>query len=143
VKLLLATDGKNILKKAVNYAFDYASLQKATLYIIFVVSPKAEEDKEKLIKLGMKMLNKLRQRGARKDIKIITMLEIGNPYETILKVSERVKADAIIVGTSSKTAFDRVLIGSVSEYIVRMLTPPLLLSSEVQGVRTLPFYSGS
>jgi nucleotide-binding universal stress UspA family protein len=119
MKLLLATDGKRHSEKAVSYAFDYASLQKATLYIIFVVSPKAEEDKEKLIKLGMKMLNKLRQRGARKDIKIITMLEIGNPYETILRVSERVKADTIIVGTSSKTAFDRVLIGSVSEYVVR------------------------
>lgn len=119
MKLLLATDGKRHSEKAVNYAFDYASLQKATLYIIFVVSPKPEEDKEKLIKLGMKMLNKLRQRGARKDIKIITMLEIGNLYETILKVSERIKADAIIVGTSSKTAFDRVLIGSVSEYVVR------------------------
>ena len=47
------------------------------------------------------------------------MLEVGSPYETILDASEKVKADTIVVGTSGKTSIDRVLIGSVSEYVVR------------------------
>jgi len=119
MNLLLATDGKKHSEKAINYAFDFASLQKATLYIVFVVSPKAEEDKEKIIKSGMEVLDKLKQRGVKVGVNVTTMLEAGSPYETILTASERIKADAIIVGTSGKTAIDRVLIGSVSEYVVR------------------------
>jgi nucleotide-binding universal stress UspA family protein len=119
VNLLLATDGKKHSEKAINYAFDFASLQKATLYVVFVVSPKAEEDKEKIIKFGMEVLDKLKQRGLKVGVNVTTMLEAGSPYETILTASERIKADAIIVGTSGKTAIDRVLIGSVSEYVVR------------------------
>ncbi len=119
MNLLLATDGKKHSEKAINYAFDFASLQKATLYVVFVVSPKAEEDKEKIIKFGMEVLDKLKQRGLKVGVNVTTMLEAGSPYETILTASERIKADAIIVGTSGKTAIDRVLIGSVSEYVVR------------------------
>lgn len=119
MNLFLATDGKKHSDKAINYAFDYASLQKAVLYIVFVVSPKAEEDKERIIRFGMEVLDKLKQRGVQEGLEVTTMLEAGSPYETIITASERVKADAIIVGTSGKTTIDRVLIGSVSEYVVR------------------------
>jgi nucleotide-binding universal stress UspA family protein len=47
------------------------------------------------------------------------MLEGGSPYQTIVATAERIKAGSIVVGTSGKTALDRVLIGSVSEYVVR------------------------
>jgi nucleotide-binding universal stress UspA family protein len=119
LNLLLATDGKKHSEKAVNYAFDLASLRKTPLHVVFVASPKAEEDKEKVMKFGKAVLKKLKQRGVQKDIKVITMLEEGSPYETILDASEEVKADTIIVGTSGKTSIDRVLIGSVSEFVVR------------------------
>ena len=119
MNLLLATDGKKHSEKAIGYAFDFASLQKAALYVIFVVSPKAEEDKENIVKFGVEVLGKLKQRGTQKGVDVTTLLEAGSPYETILTASERIKADAIIVGTSGKTAIDRVLIGSVSEYVVR------------------------
>ena len=119
MNLLLATDGKKHSEKAVNYAFDLASLRKMPLHIVFVVSPKAEEDKERIVHFGKDVLEKLKQRGAQKDVKVTTMLEVGSPYETILDASEKVKADTIVVGTSGKTSIDRVLIGSVSEYVVR------------------------
>ena len=119
MNVLLATDGKQHSDKAVNYAFHYASLNKAPLYVVFVVSPKAEEDKERLIKSGMEVLEKLKKKGEQAGIAVTTLLEAGSPYETILAVSERIRSDAIIVGTSGKSAIDRVLIGSVSEYVVR------------------------
>ncbi|MEM0448407.1 MAG: universal stress protein [Methanomassiliicoccales archaeon] len=119
MNILLATDGKPHSEKAVRYALDYASLRKANLFIVHVVSPRAEDDKERLIKHGMSLLEELKSRAAKEGVSVTTMLEAGNPYEAILEAAERVKAEAIIVGTSGKTAIDRVLIGSVSEYIVR------------------------
>lgn len=115
----MATDGKEHSAKAVRYAFDHAKDHKATLFVVFVVSPKTDEDKERLIKQGLDELDRLKSMASNEGIEMKTMLEAGSPYDTILKVSDRVNADEIVVGTSGKTVIDRVLIGSVSEYIVR------------------------
>ena len=117
--ILLATDGKPHSEKAVRYAFDYATLKKDSLYIVLAVSPKSEDEKYKVVEQGMAALEELKRRGVTENLEVTTMLEAGNPYEAVLNAAERVKADAIVVGTSGKTAIDRVLIGSVSEYIVR------------------------
>jgi nucleotide-binding universal stress UspA family protein len=119
MNLLLATDGKPHSEKAVKYAYDYASIRKAHLFVVFVASPKAEEDKDRIIKQGMAVLEEMKARGSREGVNVTTLLETGNPYEAVLNAADRVKAEAIVVGTSGKTAIDRVLIGSVSEYIVR------------------------
>ena len=119
MNVLFATDGKPHSDKATKYAMEYANRYEAKLFIVFVVSPKADEDKEKLIQNGMKVLERLKLEAVEKGVEVTTLLEAGNPYEAIISASDRVKAEAIIVGTSGKTVLDRVLIGSVSEYVVR------------------------
>lgn len=119
MNVLFATDGKPHSDKATKYAMEYAKRQDAKLFIVFVVSPKADEDKERLIQNGMKVLERLKLEAVEKGVEATTLLEAGSPYEAIISASDRVKAEAIIVGTSGKTVLDRVLIGSVSEYVVR------------------------
>src|SRR5271157_885710 len=119
MNILLATDGKPHSGKAVSFAVDYASMSGAALFTVFVVSPKPGEEREKMIKAGMAVLEDVKKSAAEKGLNATTMLEAGSPYEAILAVADRVKADVIVVGTSGKTVIDRVLIGSVSEYIVR------------------------
>lgn len=119
MNVLLATDGKPHSDKAVKYAIEYAENFAANLFILFVVSPRQGEDRDTVIKNGMTVLEEVKQKALENKVAVTTMLEAGNPYEATLAVSERIKADAIIVGTSGKTVLDRALIGSVSEFIVR------------------------
>ena len=117
--LLLATDGKPHSIKAIRYAIEMAKLTSSKLFVIYVVSPKNESEKSDLIKEGMSKLVDIKNIAMDKGVEVTTLLEGGSPYQTILATAERTKAGAIIVGTSGKTALDRVLIGSVSEYVVR------------------------
>lgn len=119
MNILLATDGSKNSEKAESYSFEYAKLFNATLCIAYAVNPQVEEDKETLVKAGMDKLAALKAKGSGIGVDVKTFLEAGNPYEAIMETAKRVKAEAIIVGTSGKTAIDRVLIGSVSEYVVR------------------------
>ena len=119
MNVLLATDGKPHSDKAVDYGLSYAECFGASLFIVYVASPKAGEDRNAVIKAGMGILDAIKQKAQEKKIVVTTLLEAGNPHEATLAVAERIKADAIIVGTSGKTMLDRALIGSVSEYIVR------------------------
>lgn len=117
--LLLATDGKVHSEKAISYAIEMAKLTSSKLFILYAIHPKRDEDKQSMIDQGMKYLQALKERASTEGVEATTLLEGGNPYQTILAASERVQAGAIIVGTSGKTALDRVLIGSVSEYVAR------------------------
>jgi nucleotide-binding universal stress UspA family protein len=117
--LLLATDGKPHSAKAIKYAIELAKLTSSKLFIIYVVSPKNEAEKKDLIREGLERLRVLKGQAAESNVDATTLLEGGSPYQTILSTAERIKAGAIIVGTSGKSALDRVLIGSVSEFVVR------------------------
>jgi nucleotide-binding universal stress UspA family protein len=119
MRMLLATDGKPHSEKAVSYALDYAKRYDADLFIVYVVSPKSGEDREKTIANGMKVLEEVKTKALELGLSVTTLLEAGSPHEATLAVAERIGTDAIVVGTSGKTAMDRVLIGSVSEFIVR------------------------
>ena len=119
MNILLSTDGLAHTENAVEFALDYARLKDATLFIVFVASPREDEERVKVEKCGRSALARLESQGAKLGVRIKTLLEVGNPYETILDIADRVRADIIVVGTSGKTAVDRMLIGSVSEYIVR------------------------
>jgi nucleotide-binding universal stress UspA family protein len=117
--ILLATDGKPHSAKAIDYAMELTELTSSKLFIIYVVSPKNEAERSEAIKEGMARLQDLKALGASRGIEVNTMLEGGSPYQTIVATAERIRAGSIVVGTSGKTALDRVLIGSVSEYVVR------------------------
>ena len=119
MNVLLATDGKPHSDRAVNYTIEYAERFGANLFVIFVVSPRQGEDRDAVIKTGMSILETIKQKALEKKVAVTTLLEAGSPHEATMAVSERVKADAIIVGTSGKSTIDRALLGSVSEYIVR------------------------
>jgi nucleotide-binding universal stress UspA family protein len=117
--LLLATDGKPHSAKAIAFAIEMAKLTSSKLFILYVVSTKNDEDRSNLIREGMRALSDIKRQATDEDLEVTTLLEGGLPYQNIVSTAERVKAGAIIVGTSGKTALDRVLIGSVSEYVVR------------------------
>ncbi len=67
----------------------------------------------------MSVLEEIKTKALEPGLSVTTLLEAGSPHEATLAAAERIGADAIVVGTSGKTLMDRVLIGSVSEYIVR------------------------
>jgi nucleotide-binding universal stress UspA family protein len=117
--LLLATDGKPHSDKAIKYAIELAKLTSSKLFILYVVSPKNEADRKELTKEGMDRLQELKALASKSDVDVATILEGGSPYQTIITTAARIQAGAIIVGTSGKSALDRVLIGSVSEFVVR------------------------
>ena len=54
-------------------------------------------------------------------------VEIGEPVETILKVAEEQDVDLVVVGTTSKTWWDRLLQGSVSGELVHKGPRPVLV----------------
>jgi nucleotide-binding universal stress UspA family protein len=101
-------------------ALDLAKTLGSKLYVLLVISPSgSEREKNAQIKEGKKKLNDIVGLAADRDQEVTALLEGGSPNDTIVLAAERLKAGAVVVGTSEKSGLDRVLIGSVSEHIVR------------------------
>jgi nucleotide-binding universal stress UspA family protein len=119
MSLVLATDGMPHTSKAVDYALEYARLHQEPLFVVYIISPRNEENREGALNEAKQHMEEVRTRAMEQGVEVTTLLESGPPAESCVAVAERVGASAIVVGTSGKTMLDRVLIGSVSEHVVR------------------------
>ena len=74
-----------------------------------------------------------REAGVNVDTKLITVTMLGERiYEAIEEQSKQWPANLIVVGTEGRRGFQRLMIGSVAEGLVRISTKPVLL---VRGAR--------
>ncbi len=64
----------------------------------------------------------LRQRG----VKASWRVQIGVPFEEIVKTAEEERADMIVMGTHGRSGLNHALLGSVAERVVRLAPCPVL-----------------
>jgi len=117
--IMLAYDGMENTKKALEYAIEHSKVYKDKLYIFSVISSKDMLDKENEVLYVRKYLEEAEKEAIEKGANAEILLESGTPAKGILAAAERFGIKTIVVGRSDKTAFDRAVLGSVSEYVVR------------------------
>jgi len=120
MRIVVGNDGRPHSEKAAEYAFKLAKAFQATLFMLYIVSPKAQEEKDKNIKNGMRVLGRAKIHAADLGVELATLLEAGEPHETLLLAANKLSADAIVVGASGeKTGMAKLLGSSTSETIYK------------------------
>jgi nucleotide-binding universal stress UspA family protein len=102
MNVLAGTNGTAGSEKATEFAFQYCRAFGANFYALYVVSTKSDEDKDKNIKNGMRVLGRLKIRGADLGVPMATLLEAGEPNDNICEAAKRLKCDMIVIGNSEK-----------------------------------------
>jgi nucleotide-binding universal stress UspA family protein len=149
-RILVAIDGSVTSDLALREAIGLAKDQDAMLRLVHVVDltppasmttetgsavalhfPLAEYQKA-LQEAGEKSLatraTAARDAGVNVDTKLITVGTLGERiHEAIEEQSKQWPADLIVVGTEGRRGFQRLMIGSVAEGLVRISTKPVLL----------------
>jgi nucleotide-binding universal stress UspA family protein len=64
----------------------------------------------------------LRQRGMKASYRV----QVGVPFEEIVKVAGEERADMIVMGTHGRSGLNRALLGSVAERVIRLAPCPVL-----------------
>ena len=59
--------------------------------------------------------------------KLMKFMPEGHPSEDIIKTAEAYEADLIVVGTHGRTGLMHLLVGSVSEHVIRNSKVPVLV----------------
>lgn len=71
-------------------------------------------------------LARLRERVAASGATLHTHRVDGSPGPQVAAFADQIGADLIVVGTHGRTGFDRVLLGSVAERVLRLAHVPVL-----------------
>ena len=126
--ILVAIDGSDASERAFSRAVDEARVWNARLHIIYVVetglfsSLPADNTVELMYRVlekeGHEKLDKAKLAAAAKGVTSSTHMKQGHAGSEIVSLADHEKADLVIVGSHGKSQTDRLLIGSVSTFVV-------------------------
>lgn len=126
--ILVALDGSPAGQNALDRAVEMARAGETKLHAAYVVETglfsslptdnTVEIMYNVLQKEGEAVLDKAKTDAAAHGITLSTHLKFGHAGSEIIALADKVKADLIVVGSHGKSQTDRLLIGSVSTFIV-------------------------
>jgi len=126
--ILAAIDGSKASEQAFACAVEEAGLHGAKLHVVYVVetglfsSLPTDNTVEIMFtvleKEGEDVLKRAKTYAHDKGIVVTTHLRQGHAGNEIITLAEQQKADLILVGSHGKSKTDRLLLGSVSNYVV-------------------------
>ncbi len=136
-KILIATDGSEYTKNAVDYGIDLAKNTGAKLHAIYVVDTAAfasipmdaawESMYELLRQEGDEATKYVADKADAEGIEVDKNTIEGHPADEIIKFAEKNSMSIIVMGTLGKSGLDRFLLGSVAEKVVRNSKIPVLV----------------
>jgi nucleotide-binding universal stress UspA family protein len=126
--ILVAIDGSDASRQAFDRAVDIAKAGKASLHAVYVVetglfsSLPADNTVEimynVLKKEGESVLAKAKVQASGAGVTLTTHIKFGHAGSEVISLADKIKSDLIIVGSHGKSQTDRLLIGSVSTFVV-------------------------
>lgn len=133
-KILYPTDGSPCAQMAKNFIRGFAQAGCEEVIIVSVVDSKATAEKN--IPMAVKELEaklavaagELRERG----LKAKVIVPVGTPLEELLRIAKEERVSLIVMGSTGKGYFKQMVLGSVSESMIREAKcPVLIIHSEV------------
>lgn len=134
-RLLVPTDGAAAIEPAVDHALNLAEVSGGTLHALHVVDTRdySSLPEAELLSLqsefehhGERALAAVADRAEARGVPVETAIDRGVPHETIVEYADRHEMDVVVMGTHCRRGLQRVLVGSVTEKVLRTSPVPVL-----------------
>ncbi|HET7726723.1 MAG TPA: universal stress protein [Candidatus Limnocylindrales bacterium] len=134
-RVLLATDLTAASIAATDEAFALAARLGATLLVVSVIDPGSlrlpggrwAERVDQVRARREAAAEQLVERGRAMGVPVQCLVWVGEPGESIVEAADAEGADLILVGSHGRSGVGRVLLGSVSDFVVRHANCPVLV----------------
>ena len=133
--LLLATDLADASASATNEAFDLAGRLGARLLVVSVIDPRSLKLPGGRFRARVDQVRARREqlaqalvtRGRDEGLDVSFLVWTGDPGDVIVEAAGAEHADMVLVGSHGRGPVGRLLLGSVSEFVVRNAPCPVLV----------------
>ncbi len=135
-KILCPIDHSDCSKEALKYAVSLAMKDEAKLLLLHVIDirsfsegldamSKPLPDEETLEQLKVKLLDCIPEE-IRDDMDIEAIVTQGIPFAEIISTAKEKDIDMVVIGSHGRTGLSHMMLGSVSEKVVRKAPCPVL-----------------
>jgi nucleotide-binding universal stress UspA family protein len=133
-RVLLPTDGSEGSGRAIDLAVDTAARNDAVLEVLYVIDTHSQAARispgmvrEQLGAHGQAATGRAAERATSVGIEAHeSIVEDDSPSRAIIEYADDQDCDLIVMGTHGRTGLDRVLLGSMTERVVRRAPVPVL-----------------
>jgi nucleotide-binding universal stress UspA family protein len=133
-KILVGYDGSEASERAVGAAIDLARCTDARILVLAVArppEPATRVEVDAVLDDAKEHFNcgfiKIRERARLAEVNLETQIEVGHPAEHLIHQAELIHAELIIVGRKGTSLFEKLLLGSVSERVIRFAHCPVMV----------------
>ena len=133
--ILVPVDGSQYMERNITYACDVAKSMRSKLTLVHIVTVPTVTEPGLVIDLkpfedaGSKIVEKAKKiakdQGIEADTK--TGTTYGNPAHEIIRAAEEGKFDLIVIGAKGHSLLRNLMIGSVTDTVVRNARCPVLV----------------
>lgn len=132
-RILLATDLSSASEKAADEALQLARALRAELLVVSVIDPTTRAPGPHVARMDQRRAARevaaqaLVVRGRRAGVAVEFLVWEGEPGPAIIEAAEAERADLLVVGTRGRSRVERMVLGSVSDHVVRHAPCPVLI----------------
>lgn len=133
-KILVGYDGSPLSDKAVDLAFSLAACVDSTVLVFAVARPPEPstsveleavlDDAREHYEEGFK---KIMEKARGYELNVQTAMAVGHPAEQIIHRAETDGIDLIVLGRRGRSKIARMMLGSVSERVLRYAHCPVMV----------------
>jgi nucleotide-binding universal stress UspA family protein len=147
-KILCPIDHSDCSKEALKYAVSFAMKDEAKLYLLHIIDIRSFNDslvatsqqipdEETLEQLKIKLLDCIPEE-IRDEMEIEAIVIQGIPFAEIISTAKKKEIDMIVIGSHGRTGIKHMMLGSVSEKVVRKAPCPVLTVRQVGHEFVMP-----
>lgn len=132
-KILFPTDGSDGAAAAREHVLDIAETHDATLHVLYVADTNVHsatrvrgEVVDALERQGEEIVAETASAAAARGVDTVTDVFQGGVPETILEYATEFGIDVVVMPTRGRTGLNRLLLGSVTERVIRSASVPVL-----------------
>lgn len=134
-KILVPTDFSSSSRAALDHAAVIANRFQSEIALIHVIESATYSVTDTLIVVNHEaalkataeaLIDNLYKECVERGLPATKAVVSGTPYREIIKKAEADRVDLIVIGTHGRTGFERLLLGSVAEKVVRLSRVPVL-----------------
>lgn len=134
--ILCPTDFSDDSFRAIDYGKRFAQMADGTLLLAHIIHVPTEHlyDEgghlrtfDQLKRHGQEQLERARADRLADHPRCELLLEIGNPFEALMKIATDRKVDLMITSTHGRTGIQHLVMGSVAEKIIRHAPCPVFV----------------
>jgi len=140
-RILIATDGSETANEAADFGIDMVGCSGTKIYVLYVIDTTpyrsvpldqiwSKETLDEFERVGHEATSYVEKIGKAAGVEVESRVLKGNPAEKIVNFAEDNNIDMIIVGSLGKSRYERIVLGSVSEKVVRHAKVPVLVVRE-------------